>query len=144
MVLFLKILTVITIGWAIGFSNAMLTRWLDSALDYGKVFGIVRFKIVRGHAEKVNLKENFDELAKTAMLSPSFSDRLNNMNEVYWQIAKFAPGVQKFICKPCMSVWVFIPVAFVAGIGLLANDLHANMIYIYILAFAFNEYYIQK
>jgi hypothetical protein len=144
MVLFIKILTVIAIGWGIGFSNAMMTRWLDTALDFGKVFGNTRYLIVRRYAEKSGILTNFDELVRTAMLQPNFSDRLNGMNDVYWQVAKFAPEIQKFICRPCMSVWVFLITAIPYGFAMLESGLCFLMLPIYIVAFSCNEWYINK
>jgi hypothetical protein len=144
MVLFIKILTIIAIGWCIGFTNAMLTRWLDSALDYGKVFGKFRYDLVRRYAEAAGIVIQFDEMAKTAMLQPVFSDRLNGLNEVYWQVAKFAPGVQKFICRPCMSVWIFLATIIPYGFAMLDNGLCFLMLPIYIVAFSCNEWYINK
>ena len=140
----LSILTVFLIAWGIGFVNAMMSNWLDSALDYGKIFGDIRFKIVERYAIKADKSQTFKELTDAVKLKPSFSDRLNDMNTVYWQIAKFEKGVQRFICKTCMATNLLLLSFIPYGYILLDFDFHRSLLFIFMLSFSFNEYYINK
>lgn len=134
----------VSVSALIGFSNAMITTWLDAAMDFGKIFGNLRFKIVGKFAKKADKESIFLELAGRAKEEPSFSDRLNGMDQVYWQIAKYQPNVQKFICKPCMSTNLLLLSAIPYGILLFEFYLIKEILFILFFAFAFNQYFINK
>lgn len=112
------ILLQITIG---AFIVALIAKWADSMLDYGKLLGSIRYKIALRHAERVNKKEWFlTEAGKAKKMD--FAGRLDAMNTLYWQTAKDSFWLTGWICINCMGSRIVSLIAW----GILLFQLSEN------------------
>lgn len=91
-----------------GFCTKQLALFLDSTLDYGKIFGLVRFKIVRSYAKRNGMIKEFDKESEGLLKNGNLETLLQGHNNLYWKVAEKDHSLQKWICVKCFSVRFFI------------------------------------
>lgn len=103
----ISILTISTLAPIIG-------RWLDGLMDYGKILGFVRYRLaLNATKNKAWFKE---ETAKAN--KGDFSQRLTDMDGLYWKVAKDDFWLTGWLCINCMVGRIALIISlFTFGLG---------------------------
>jgi len=100
---------------AVGAVAGVLSQWLDDVMDFGMVFGGVRFYFAKKAANEAQLK-----VLEAASRHVDFSNRLRTVNDIYWLIATTTKWFTVFMCTKCFStyVWLVLYVTTVLASGI--------------------------
>lgn len=107
-------LTLLLYWLIIGAISYGVVLFLDNAMDYGHIFGEIRAALVKRCDDIHSFREDpnggkipitFRERFKEIRLEPDFHERLQMMDNLYWQAAAIRGWKALLLCKRCMSVY---------------------------------------
>lgn len=86
----------------------LLTSWLDNALDFGHIFGRIRYLKAVKYAKDLSGSEGHRIRADLGSLNDNskfsnFPERLDAANTIYWTIAMSKRAFMPWVCVFCMS-----------------------------------------
>lgn len=107
-----EIVTIVLQFFLCGFFVAWFSKKIDTYLNYGEIFGEVRFFIVKKFVKKLGLNDSkfsqILDIKSYAGKDSAFNERQKEMSKAYWEIAFFSKWLTPFICVKCMSQYVSI------------------------------------
>lgn len=100
----------------IGAAGYGVAYMIDRAMDYGHIFGFIRYQIARTSQELVWLgpddgqKECCDlmtvgEMIEATRHNTNFAQRLEDMDDLYWRTTITRPWFVIFLCRDCMTAY---------------------------------------
>jgi hypothetical protein len=87
-----------------------LSVFLDGTMDYGHMFGKVRFNLLYKSASTKDKRALL--LAKK---ETDFAERLQMIDNIYWNIATYKPYLILFLCRKCVATWIAIIAGLLMG-----------------------------
>lgn len=84
----------------LGFLTACTARFLDNLMDYGHIFGHVRYNRAIRHASG---RADLIQALKAVQVIQDFRARLNEADDVYWHVAAHSKWFTPWVCVVCMA-----------------------------------------
>lgn len=142
---YLDFLLFVFIAALSGFMSAQIAIALDFAMDYGHYFDWVRIYKVRKSAKLTEQLETFETEFEKRSKVQDFSDRINAMDQLYWQIAMRSKDLTLWLCHKCMShrINALITIVFIASYSFL-YEFNIALLGFYLISFSFNQIFINK
>lgn len=98
----------------IAFWAPMASHFLDQLLDFGHIFGWIRYKLmIRASYDSAEGKEARTALFRLKAENISLGDKIQKANELYWRIAGTNTKYVLLLCNFCMAIRMAI-IAYLA------------------------------
>ena len=135
----ISIIVAFSVSVFVGYMSALITRFLDSLLDYGMLLGRLRYALARYYA-----RDDHDlqcELTDAALID-DFAERMDAVNTVYWKIAARRFWFTGWVCIKCFAARVCVVLYALSALVMLNFDISVVSIFVFsvsALAFCFHE-----
>lgn len=126
----------------LSFTVASLSKLLDCCLDYGHIFGEIRFRKAQKSAKEQGMDELLKEMEDAKSLS--FHQRVEKMDLLYWQIAKDDKVFLKWVCPFCITTRMSLVANLVFSAFLFWQGYMAEAIPTFLFGMACTFYLSQK